>query len=144
MSDQAKTMSTKIPELTPRSKQVAKIMIATAIGAALLGLSSLTLTGTVVALILSTPLLVIFSPAIVPAAILFFLTTVGLLFSSGCAVAAIAALTWIYNYVAGKNPPGADQLDYARMKIASTARDVTEKAKEYGQYVQAKSSGASQ
>lgn len=54
------------------------------------------------------------------------------------------ALSWLYEYVAGKHPPGADQLDYARMRIANKARDMKERAKEYGQYVHHKAQEATQ
>ncbi|KAE8721328.1 Oleosin 16 kDa [Hibiscus syriacus] len=68
----------------------------------------------------------------------------GFLFSGGCGVAAITSLSWMYNYVQGKRPLGADQLDYAKNKLATTARDMTEKAKEYGQYVQNKAQEVTQ
>ncbi|MBA0597767.1 hypothetical protein Gorai_007560, partial [Gossypium raimondii] len=131
-------MAQKLYDSAPSSRQVAKFLTASTLGTTLLFLSGLTLTGTVIALIIATPLMVIFSPVLVPAGITIFLVTTGFLFSGGCGVAALTALSWIYNYVQGKHPPGADQLDYARNKLASTARDMTEKAKEYGQYVQHK------
>lgn len=124
MSDEQKSPSQKLADSTPISKQVVRLITATTMGAALLGLSAVTLTGTVVAVILATPLLVIFSPILVPAAEVLFSITVGFLFSGGCGVAAIAALRWIYNYVAGKRPLGEDELDFARMKIGSTGRDI--------------------
>ncbi|XVE97621.1 hypothetical protein REPUB_Repub03eG0034600 [Reevesia pubescens] len=137
-------MTQKLYESAPSSRQAAKFLTATTLGATLLFLSGLTLTGTVIALIMATPLMVLFSPVLVPAGIAIFLVTTGLLFSGGFGVAAITALSWIYNYVQGKHPPGADQLDYARNKLASTARDMTEKAKEYGQYVQHKAQEVAQ
>lgn len=51
-------------------------------------------------------------------------------------MAAITALSWLYNYLTGQHPIGADKLDYARMRIADKARDVKERARDYGQYVQ--------
>lgn len=90
-------------------------------------LSGLTLTGTVIGLIVATPLMVLFSPVLVPAVITMGLLTAGFLFSGGCGVAAATALTWIYRYVTGKHPMGADKVDYARMRIS-------EKAKELGHY----------
>ncbi|MFQ6642859.1 hypothetical protein Gotur_018314 [Gossypium turneri] len=137
-------MAQKLYDSAPSSRQVAKFLTASTLGATLLFLSGLTLTGTVIALIIATPLMVIFSPVLVPAGITIFLVTTGFLFSGGCGVAALTALSWIYNYVQGKHPPGADQLDYARNKLASTARDMTEKAKEYGQYVQHKAQEVTQ
>nr|POE61968.1 oleosin 1 [Quercus suber] len=67
-----------------------------------------------------------------------FLTavTIGFIFSGGCGVAAITALSWLYNYLTGQHPMGADKLDYARMRIADKARDVKERARDYGQFAQ--------
>ncbi|GMI97959.1 hypothetical protein like AT2G25890 [Hibiscus trionum] len=144
INDQNTPMTQKLYESAPSSRQVAKFMTASTLGATLLFLSGLTLTGTVLALIMATPLIVIFSPVLVPAGITLFLAITGFLFSGGCGVAAITALSWMYNYVQGKHPFGADQLDYARNKLASTARDMTEKAKEYGHYVQNKASEVTQ
>ncbi|KAK3213034.1 hypothetical protein Dsin_017740 [Dipteronia sinensis] len=135
-SDQSKPTTQALYERAPSTRQTVKFLTATTIGATLLFLSALTLTGTVLALILATPVLVLFSPILVPAGIVLFLVFAGFCFSGGCGVAAITSLSWIYSYVTGKHPPGADQLDYARMKIAGTARDMTERAKEYGQSVQ--------
>ncbi|GMJ07641.1 hypothetical protein like AT2G25890 [Hibiscus trionum] len=138
INDQNMPTIQKLYESAPSSRQVAKFTTASALGATLLFLSGLTLTGTVIGLIMATPLVVIFSPVLVPAGITALLVITGFMFSGGCGVAAITALSWMYNYVQGKHPVGADQVDYARNKLASTARDMTEKAKEYGQYVQHK------
>lgn len=143
-SRDTRPLSQVLYESAPSTHQTVKFITAATIGTVLLILSGLTLTGTVIALILATPLLVIFSPILVPAAIVLFLAATGFVFSGGCGVAALATLAWIYNYVAGKHPVGADQLDYARMKIADTARDVKERAKEYGQYAQHNTQDATQ
>ncbi|KAG5048518.1 hypothetical protein JHK85_009621 [Glycine max] len=120
----------------PPSRQTVKFITAATIGITLLLLSGLTLTGTVIGLIIATPLLVIFSPILVPAAFVLFLVASGFLFSGGCGVAAIAALSWIYNYVSGNQPAGYDTLDYAKGYLADKARDVKERAKDYGSYAQ--------
>ncbi|KAH0979254.1 hypothetical protein GBA52_006431 [Prunus armeniaca] len=93
-------------------------------GGSLLVLSGLVLAGTVIALTIATPLLVIFSPVLVPALITVALITMGFLTSGGFGVAAVTVLSWIYKYVTGKQPPGADQLDQARHKLAGKARDI--------------------
>ncbi|KAF8380580.1 hypothetical protein HHK36_028068 [Tetracentron sinense] len=110
----------------PRSHQVVKAATAVTAGGSLLVLSGLTLAGTVIALTLATPVLVIFSPVLVPAAITVFLLMTGFVASGGFGVAAVSVLSWIYKYVTGKHPPGADQLDHARMRLASKARDMKE------------------
>ncbi|KAK9120923.1 hypothetical protein Syun_018540 [Stephania yunnanensis] len=109
--------------------QIVKAATAVTAGGSCLVLSGLTLVGTVIALALATPLLVICSPVLVPAAITVFLLISGFLASGGFGVAAISLLSWMYKYVTGKRPVGADKLDQARMQLASKARDV----KEYGQ-----------
>ncbi|KAA8539757.1 hypothetical protein F0562_026449 [Nyssa sinensis] len=120
----------------PRSHQVVKAATAVTAGGSLLLLSGLTLAGTVIALTLATPVLVIFSPVLVPAAITVFLLLSGFLASGGFGVAAVTVLSWIYRYVTGRHPPGADQLDQARMKLASKAREMKDKAEQFGQQQQ--------
>ncbi|KAL6985489.1 hypothetical protein U1Q18_018863 [Sarracenia purpurea var. burkii] len=133
MSDQPRSLTQKLNhDSATNSRQTVRFLTAAAIGAALLFLSGLTLTGTVIALVIATPVLVLFSPVLVPAGILIFLATAGFLFSGACSVAALVALNWIYNYVAGKHPPWADHVDYARMRIADKARDMKERARGYG------------
>ena len=111
MSDQSKPMSQRFHEAAPTSQQAVKFLTAVTIGATLLFLSGLTLTGTVIALITATPVLVLFSPILVPAGIVIFLAATGFIFSGGCGVAAITALSWLYNYLTGQHPIGADKLD---------------------------------
>lgn len=142
MAEHHRPLSESLYHSAPSSRQAAKFVTATTIGGSLLVLSGLILTGTVLGLILVTPLLVLFSPVLVPAAIVLFLVTAGFLFSGSCGAASVASLTWIYRYVSGKHPVGSNQLDYARMKLSDTAGAITGKAKEYGQYAQHKASEA--
>ncbi|XP_021738830.1 oleosin 16 kDa [Chenopodium quinoa] len=128
--------------ISPTTRQTVKFLTASTIGTVLLVLSGLTLTGTVLALVLATPVLVLFSPILVPALITIFLIASGFVFSGGCGVAALSALSWIYQYTTGKHPPGADKLDSARMRIGNAAWEVKEKAKENLQYVQHKAQEA--
>ncbi|OIT08877.1 oleosin 1, partial [Nicotiana attenuata] len=80
----------------PRSYQVVKAATAVTTGGSLLVLSGLTLAGTIIALTVATPLLLIFSPVLVPASITIFLLMFGFLASGGFGVAAISVLSWIY------------------------------------------------
>lgn len=82
----------------PRSYQVVKVASAVTAGGSLLLLSGLTLAGTVIALTIATPLLVIFSPVLVPALIAAALLFTGFAASGGFGVAAITALSWIYRF----------------------------------------------
>ncbi|XP_057778530.1 oleosin L-like [Salvia miltiorrhiza] len=111
----------------PRSHQMVKAATAVTAGGSLLVLSGLTLASTVIALTIATPLLVIFSPVLVPATLALFVLAGGFLASGGFGVAALSVLSWIYKYMTGKHPPGADQLDTARTKLASKARDMKDR-----------------
>lgn len=113
--------------------QAVKAATAATAGGSLLVLSGLTLAGTVIALTIATPLLVIFSPVLVPAAIAVFFLVLGFLTSGGFGVAAVTVLSWIYRYVTGRHPPGAEQLESARMKLASKAREMKDRAEQFGQ-----------
>ncbi|KAH9300285.1 hypothetical protein KI387_011868, partial [Taxus chinensis] len=131
-------MMQKLQEKSPNAQQLLKLFGAIALGATLTALAGLTFAGTVVTLACATPVLVFFSPILVPVGIVLFLTMAGFLSAGGFGVAAVSALSWIYNYLMGKHPPGSEQVDTARERIASKARDVKDRAKEYGQYVQNK------
>ncbi|KAF3433196.1 hypothetical protein FNV43_RR24298 [Rhamnella rubrinervis] len=116
-----------------RSRQVVKAATAVTAGGSLLVLSGLILAGTVIALTIATPLFVIFSPVLVPALITVSLLIIGFLASGGFGVAAVTVLSWIYSYVTGNHPPGADQLDLARHKLTSKAREMRDRAEQFGQ-----------
>ncbi|KAA8525968.1 hypothetical protein F0562_007932 [Nyssa sinensis] len=47
---------------------------------------------------------------------------------TGVLVPAVMVLSWIYKYVTGRQPPGANQLDQAGMKLASKAQEMKDKA----------------
>ncbi|XP_010433682.1 PREDICTED: oleosin 18.5 kDa [Camelina sativa] len=116
-----------------KSRQIAKAATAVTAGGSLLVLSSLTLVGTVIALTVATPLLVIFSPILVPALITVALLITGFLSSGGFGIAAITVFSWIYRYATGEHPQGSDKLDSARMKLGSKAQDLKDRAQYYGQ-----------
>lgn len=116
------------PQKAPLSHQVVKAATAATAGGSLLVLSGLTLAGTVIALTIATPVLVIFSPVLVPAAITLFMLMTGFLASGGFGVAAVTVLSWIYRYMTGRHPPGSDQLDMVRQKLAFKAREMKDRS----------------
>ncbi|KAM0933605.1 putative oleosin [Dioscorea sansibarensis] len=90
-----------------RTRQTFKFITEGATGTALLLLAGLTETVTVVSLVMATPVLVIFSPVLVPAAVVLLLGLGGFVLSCVFGVMAL----WIYNYVAGKQPPESEQVE---------------------------------
>ncbi|XP_047326140.1 oleosin L [Impatiens glandulifera] len=115
----------------PKSTQIVKAVAAVTAGGSLLLFSGLTLAGTVVALALATPLMVIFSPVLVPATITLFMIIAGFMISGGFGLSSLTVFAWMVRYLTGKKPLGAGQLDYARSKIAGKAREMKEKAEQY-------------
>ncbi|ESQ43456.1 hypothetical protein EUTSA_v10015754mg [Eutrema salsugineum] len=129
MADQTRThqdiivRDTSFPEGRdhPKARQMVKAATAVTAGGSLLVLSGLTLAGTVIALTVATPLLVIFSPVLVPAMITVVLIITGFLASGGFGIAAITAFSWLYRHMTGA---GADQrIESARMKFGSRGQD---------------------
>ncbi|KAM0836621.1 hypothetical protein ACQ4PT_062203 [Festuca glaucescens] len=108
-----------------------KAATAATAGGSMLVLSALILAGTVIALTVATPVLVIFSPVIVPAGIALALMAAGFVTSGGLGIAALSVFSWMYKYLTGKHPPGADQLDHAKARLASKARDIKEAAQNH-------------
>ncbi|KAK9141990.1 hypothetical protein Syun_011390 [Stephania yunnanensis] len=119
------------------SRQTMRILAAGVIGAALLVVSGLTLTTTIISLVVATPLLMILSSVLVPGGLKMFFATIGFLFATVFAVADLSSLSWIYEYVTGRHPPWSGQLDYARTTMATKAKEMKERAKEYS-YVREK------
>ncbi|KAJ8505273.1 hypothetical protein OPV22_006159 [Ensete ventricosum] len=112
---------------------VVKGVVAALAGTSLLVLSGLTLAGTVVSLVVATPLLIIFSPVLIPAAIVVLLLAAGFLASGGLGLAALAVLWWMYKDLTGKQPPGAELLEQVRQRLVSKARDIRESVQQQQQ-----------
>ncbi|GJU49874.1 oleosin 1-like protein [Tanacetum coccineum] len=118
----------------PRAHQIAKAATSATAGGMLLVLSGLTLAGTIISLILATPLLVIFSPVLVPAVITMFLLATGFLTSGGFGVAAATVLMWMYRYATDRHPTGADTMDDTAKMLGSKIREKSEHATAGGHY----------
>ncbi|KAL3497557.1 hypothetical protein ACH5RR_040289 [Cinchona calisaya] len=116
--------------------QVARTTTAVTVGGSLIVLSGLTLAATVIGLVLATPLLVIFSPVLVPAAITIFLIFAGFFTSGGLGAIASFVFYWMYRYATGKHPIGADKIDFAKEKIARAAREMRGEAEHLGHQTQ--------
>lgn len=101
--------------------QMVQASTALTFGGSLSVLSGLTLTAAIICLTAVTPLLVIFSPVLVPAAIAMLLLATGFFSSGGLGVTAAFVFYWLHNYVAGKHPVGADRLDQLAAKLARGA-----------------------
>ncbi|RAL42228.1 unnamed protein product [Cuscuta campestris] len=114
------------------SYQVAKTATAATVGGSLMALSGITLVATIIGLVIATPLLLIFSPVLIPAALTAFLILAGLFASAAFLATSAFIFYWMYMYIAGKHPVGEDKINYMKEKLAVAAQGFKEKAAELG------------
>jgi len=85
-----------------------------------------------------TPLFILFSPVLVPAALTIGLAVAGVLTANACGLTGLMSLSWTARYVRDLQAtvPGqmADVVDYVGQKT----KDVGQKTKEVGQDIQLK------
>ncbi|KAG1342850.1 Oleosin isoform 300a [Cocos nucifera] len=94
-----------LPQKGPSASQVLAVVTLLPIGGILLALSGIILTGTVIGLAVVTPLFVIFSPVLVPAALAIGLAVMGFLASGAFGLTALMSLSWVVSYVKGRRGP---------------------------------------
>lgn len=132
------SMLQKLREHAPNSTQIAGLATLVISGGILLLLAGLTLTAAVLGLIFFAPLILISSPIWFPIGVLIFVGVAGFLSFFGFGVAVVAAVSWLYRYFKGFHPPGSNRFDYARTRIADTAGQMKDYARDYGGYLQSK------
>ncbi|CAH2045152.1 unnamed protein product [Thlaspi arvense] len=120
----------------PSSNQVVALIAGVPIGGSLLALAGITLAGSVIGLLLSIPLFLLFSPVIVPAAITIGLAVTGILASGLFGLTGLSSVSWVLNYIRGTSESVPEQLDYAKRRVADAVGYAGQKGKEAGQYVQ--------
>ncbi|XP_051117547.1 oleosin H1-like [Andrographis paniculata] len=128
--------SSLLPQRGPTAAQILAVVTLLPVGASLLGLAGIILVGTLIGLAVATPLFVIFSPVLVPAAILLAGAVTGILTSGAFGLTGLSSLSWVLNsfrQVTGRQP-----LDYAKRRMQETAWTVGEKTKQAGETIKAK------
>jgi hypothetical protein len=83
----------------PQASALALAALLVPLGGSLLGLSGLLLLATLAGLALAVPLVVLFSPVLVPAALGTALAAAGFVAAGALAVAGLSTLVWILGYV---------------------------------------------
>ncbi|XP_068642116.1 oleosin Cor a 15-like [Aristolochia californica] len=127
-----------LPEKGPSSSQVIAVIALFPVGGILLTLSGLTLAASIIGLLLATPVFLIFSPVLVPAAIVLSLAVTGFLTSGAFGITGLSSLSWIVNYFRGAREKVPEQLEYAKRRMADAAGHVGQRTKEMGQTIQGK------
>ncbi|XP_004251808.1 oleosin H1-like [Solanum lycopersicum] len=134
-------ISTLLPQKGPSTSQVLAVVTLVPVGGILLGLAGLTLLGTIIGLAVATPVFLLFSPVLVPAAVTVALAVTGFLTSGAFGLTGLSSLSWIVNYFK-QGRTTMEQLDYTKRRIqeraAEAAAQVGQKTKETGQAIQSK------
>ena len=125
-----------MPEKGPSTSQVLAVITLFPVGGILLVISGLTLAGTLIGLTVATPLFVIFSPILVPAALVLALAITGFLTSGAFGITALSSLSWIVNYL--RKGRVTEQMEHARWRVQEGAGQLGMKAKEVGHGIQGK------
>lgn len=127
-----------LPEKGPSTSQVLAVVTLFPLGGFLLLLAGLTLTGTLIGLTVATPLFVIFSPVLVPAALTIALAVTGFLTSGAFGITAISSFSWIVNYLRRVKDSWPEQAEHAKRRVQDTAGHLGHRAREAGQTIQGK------
>ncbi|GMI68385.1 hypothetical protein like AT3G01570 [Hibiscus trionum] len=122
----------------PSTTQVLAVLTLLPVGGTLLALSGLTLAGTVIGLLVATPLFLIFSPILVPAIIAISMAVTGFLSSGAFGLTGLSSLNYVFNRL--RYATGTEEMDMeqARRRMQDVAEYVGAKTKEVGQKIQSK------
>ncbi|KAG1367011.1 oleosin 18 kDa [Cocos nucifera] len=125
-----------LPEKAPSKSQVLAVVAVLPIGGLLLLLSGVTLTASVVGLAVATPLFLLFSPVLVPAAIAIGLAVTGFLASGAFGLTGVSSLSCFMEHARRVMSKAPEQLELARQRMAEAAGQVGQRTKEASQGVQ--------
>ncbi|EPS67137.1 oleosin, partial [Genlisea aurea] len=115
----------------PSTSQILAVVTLLPVGASLLGLAGITLVGTLLGLAVATPVFIICSPVLVPAAILLSGAVAGFLTSGAFGLMGLSSLSWLLNSF--RQATGAEPLEYARRRMQEATIQVGEKTKQMGE-----------
>ncbi|OWM71513.1 oleosin 18.2 kDa-like [Punica granatum] len=125
----------------PSATKVLAVMASLPVGGSLLALAGFTLLMTVVGLAITTPLFILFSPVLVPAAVVVGLAVTGFLTSGAFGLTALSSLSWVLRYIRqarGTSTLMHDPLDATKRRMQDMAGYAGQKTKEMGQQIQSK------
>ncbi|KDP31050.1 hypothetical protein JCGZ_11426 [Jatropha curcas] len=118
------------------TSQILAVVTLLPVSGTLLFLAGITLTGTLIALAVATPLFVICSPVLVPAALVIGLSVLGFLTSGAFGITALSSLSWMVNYIRRMRGSWTMQMEMAKRRAQETTGQLGQKAREVGQKAQ--------
>lgn len=121
----------------PTKSQVLAVVTLLPVGAFLLLLAGLTLTGTLTGLAVTAPLFLIFSPVLVPATLLITFAVAGFLTSGTFGITGLSAISWIMNFLWGARVGTlTQQADRTKLHAEEAVGLVGQRVREFGQATQ--------
>lgn len=116
------TGSSILPRNGPSASQILAVVTLLPIGGILLSLAGITLAGSLIGLAVATPLLIIFSPILVPAVVTIGLAVAGIITSGAFGITALSSFSWIVNYMRKMKalmPPPSEQVEHEKRRYIS-------------------------
>ncbi|RWV83807.1 hypothetical protein BHE74_00031660 [Ensete ventricosum] len=116
-------------EEEPSASQAPAVATLLPLGGGLLAFAGLTLLGSVIGLALLTPLLLLFSPVLVPATLLLVLTVAGFLTSGAFGLTGLSSVGYLLKQARGMAQKAPEQMENAKRRVrqaAQAARRLTE------------------
>lgn len=123
----------------PSKGKILAVVTLLPIGGSLLGLSGLSLAASLLGLAVTTPIFLLCSPVLVPAAIVAGLVLAGFFTAGLFGLTGLTSISWVLKYFGQAGP---QQLDEAKRKMQDVAVTVGQKTKEVGQAIQQKAQEA--
>ncbi|KAL6551466.1 hypothetical protein OROGR_007620 [Orobanche gracilis] len=125
-----------LPQKGPSTTQVLAIITLFPVCGTLLTLAGITLAGSLIGLAVAVPLFVIFSPVLVPAAILVGGSVTAFLTSGAFGLTGLSSLSYVFNSF--RQATGQEPLDYAKRRMQEGTVYVGEKTKQVGETIKSK------
>ncbi|CAI0456225.1 unnamed protein product [Linum tenue] len=108
------------------------------VGGTLLALAGIILFGTLIGLAVATPVFIICSPVIVPAALLVAFAVTAFLTSGLAGATGLTALSWFAMYLRQASQAVPETMEQAKRRMQDAAGYAGQKTKEVGQEIQRK------
>ncbi|KAB2030917.1 hypothetical protein ES319_D05G266800v1 [Gossypium barbadense] len=117
----------------PSTSKVLTVATLLPVGGTLLLLAGLSLIGSLIGLAIAAPLFLIFSPVLVPAALLIAGSIAGFLTSGAFGITGLSSLSWIANYIRGSRISMSQGLDPVKWPLPDTAVSMEQKIQKRSQ-----------
>ncbi|CAK7328111.1 unnamed protein product [Dovyalis caffra] len=122
----------------PSASKVLAVLTMLPVGGGFLALAGITLVGTLIGLAVTTPLFILFSPVLFPAALAIGFAVTSFLASGALGLTGFSSLSWVGRYILEATRTMPESLDQAKRHMQDMAGYVGQKTKEVGQEIQRK------